>query len=277
MIINGETINRETKRTEDKHEETVSFEFEEPEQEEDCPNMIFTKIGNDIYVNNLGLETKFTAFKRTFFKEAFPDFADKEELIELLIPAGRTKLVEAEKDRVVEITLDNVYVLEFKGTYYFATISALKEYMIDTGLSLPTKPDGKLKELILEKSLYLKKKFGLTEDETQNHEMYPVFKRLTILYCLKELVAYGFIQGEATSNDGSVQPTSTNSLTLGKFSTKNGSGSSGSGGSGSTDSGFLPDIINSQIAVAEDDVRKSIFLKSDKVYWFKKQGGVNNG
>ncbi|MGL6099129.1 MAG: hypothetical protein ACRC0G_05865 [Fusobacteriaceae bacterium] len=289
LIVDGESVNRpiigKKEQTEPPVEEPKpeqDFEFDEDMVEDEWATVVYTKIGNGIYANNLiGEPIKIKAYKKVYFKEAYPDFADEEDFVEIEIPTGRNVIFEGVKNKITELTLDKTYVLEYKGTYYFTSIAALKEGIADTGLTLPNKKDDKLKLLILEKSLYLKKKFGLTEEQTEDHEMYPVFKRLTILYCLREIIAYTFIQGEITSNggDGGVVPTSTNTLTLGKFSTKSGSGSSGGSGSssGSSDSGFLPDIVANQIAIAEEDVRRSIFIKSDKVYWFKKQGGVSHG
>ncbi|MGL5715864.1 MAG: hypothetical protein ACRCX2_22795 [Paraclostridium sp.] len=277
IVISEITFTRPIQSTKLEEVKLETFEFEEPEIDDVWPTITYTKLGNSIYANNLGEETEIEVFKRVFFKEAYPDFADEEEMFNVKIPVGKTKIIDSIKNKITEVTLDKIYVLEYKGNYYFTTITALKEAFADTGLNLPSKSDSKLKELILEKSLYLKKKFGLTEEQTEDHEMYPSFKRLTTLYCLQELVAYSFIQGETSSNGEGGVPTSNNSLTLGKFSTKSGSGSSGGGSSGSSDSGFLPDIVANQIAIAEEDVRKSIFIKSDKVYWFKKQGVGFNG
>lgn len=261
-------IKSETKTIKD-----VGFTLPEEPEEPIPPIVIYSKVGSVIYAENTGETTiETTANVKHYFKEAYPDFAEYDEDIKLKIPTGKSKILEGSNDKITVVTIDgNTFELEFKPSFYFTTVKALKEAFTDTGLKLPNKTDESYKEKIIEKSTYLKKKFGLTEDETKNHEMYPVFKRLTTLYCLQDLVAFSFIQGETVSGGGDA-PVTSDSLSLGKFSTKSSNGSS-NGSSGSSSSGFLPDIIADQISIAEDDVKKSILLKSNKVYWYKKTRG----
>lgn len=287
VLINGEVFVRPVGNVKESIIDKVNVEkpietkektgFEPPDEGVDppAPIIIYTVIGDTLYANNTGVDPFIdTALIKVFFKEAYPDHAESEEIVDITVPPGKSAIYKCVDNRVVSVMLGNaIYELEYKANYYFTNVKSLKEAFIDTGLKLPNKTDNQYKEKIMEKSLYLKKKFGLTEEETQNHEMFPSFKRLTTLYCLQDLVAFTFIQGEAESGGGDT-PTTSNSLSLGKFSTKDGTGSSG--GSGSSSSGFLPEILADQIAIAEEDVRKSIFLKSDKVYWFKKTGAMTN-
>lgn len=278
VLINGNVFIKplgvkKEKEVDNQNDEIKNSFFVPEEPNTETPMIVYTISGNSIYADNIGSEEQDVSLEvKTYFKEAYPDFSENDTVIKTKIPVGKNKIFEGVKNKITTVEISKeVFVLEYKPSFYFTTVKALKEAFIDTGLKLPTKTDEQYKDKIIEKSLYLKKKFGLTENQTENHEMYPSFKRLTTLYCLQDLVAFTFISGEAESGGGDT-PTSSSSLSLGKFSTKDSSGNSDSKSS----TGFLPEVLAEQISIAEADVRASIFIESDKVYWYKKTGGMSD-
>ncbi|MGL5768175.1 MAG: hypothetical protein ACRCX8_21280, partial [Sarcina sp.] len=273
ILINGNVFIKplNVKKEVDSQKDEVKSSFFVPEEPNtEIPTIAYTISGNALYADNIGSEEQEVSLEvKTYFKEAYPDFNENEMVTKIKIPIGKSKIFESVKNKITTVEISKeLFVLEYKPSFYFTTVKSLKEAFVDTGLKLPTKTDDQYKDKIIEKSLYLKKKFGLTESQTENHEMYPSFKRLTTLYCLQDLVAFTFISGEAESGGGDT-PTSSSSLSLGKFSTKDSSGNSDS----KTSTGFLPEVLAEQISIAEADVRASIFIESDKVYWYKKTGG----
>lgn len=231
--------------------------------------VIFEKVGDKLYATALSGEAEVELNISVYFKEAYPDFADNEYIKTITVKNGKNLVLTGEQNRITEVTINtDKYVLESKPMVYFTSVAALKEFFTDIGLTFPNKTDDSLKEKIKEKSLYLKRKFGLLELQFKDFEMYPVFKRLTNLYCLQDLVSYSFLStGDNNGNSTEIQNAALN-LSLGKFSTKDGDNGA------KKETLFLPDVIKQKIYEAEEDLKKSIFIDSEKVYWYKK-GGLN--
>lgn len=244
------------------------FELPDPDVgEPSIPVIVYKVIGGNLYAENFGDETSVILIEREYFKEAYPDFAQIEDNRIINIKRGKHLIAEYVKNKILEVEIDGIkYKLESRPSLYFCTVASLKEFFEDIQLTLNKKTDDQLKDKIAEKSIYLAKRFGLTDDQTEDYQMYPAFKRLTHLYCLQDIVSFSFIKNE--SGDADSVARAAKNLALGKFSTRDGD-------SEKKESFFLPDIIKTKIFEAEEDLRKSIFLRSDKVYW--KKGGSNGG
>lgn len=226
----------------------------------------------EISINNLKIESKkneifainiseIEAIKleieiEEYTREVYPEFPFNtiEKNIRLL-PKQKISIYKLDKGKIVVINIDDNegsrLKLEYENNplYHFSTVKSLKDTIKNMKLTVTEKTDDEYKNLISEKSTYLKKRFGLTKNETQNIELFPAFKNIVNLYCIRELIALSFIQGDvALISNQSYNPTT--NLTLGKFKTD-----------GETNNGNIFSItaIDTVIKKCETDLEKSIF------------------
>lgn len=203
-----------------------------------------------------------------YTREVYPEFPfniiDKEAIIQ----AGKElELYSLDRGKIaiIHITDDYGYDCSFEyenmPLYHFSTVESLKQAIKDTGFAINEKTDEEYKRLISEKSVYMKKRFGLTEKELKNIELFPAFKSVVNLYCIKELMAVSFIQGTNSSSPIYTSPTS---LTLGKYKTD---------GESNEGSILTIDAIELLIKKQEYDLNKSIFNESSII---KRRGIVSD-
>ena len=129
-------------------------------------------------------------------------------------------------------------------------------------LNIPLKPDDELKLLIQENSVKLKRRFGLREMYTENPEYMPIFKKVVNLYCIENLIAISFINGNFISTG---EHGTNNGMKLSKFSID------GDGGTGGY--ALSTDLIKDLIDKAENDLYKSLFKEPRRK---KKKGMFDN-
>lgn len=269
VVVNGENFVRPiTSDVSLKEIKAPNESFELPVEPEDpeIPIVVYKVLGGQLIAHNYGKEVTIDIIEREYFKEAYPDFAETEVNKKITLKKGEQIIASFIANKIVEVEIDGAkYKMESRPSLYFTTVQALKEFFDDIQLAKFNKTDEQLKEKIAEKSIYLARRFGLTDDQTKDYQMYPAFKRVTHLYCLQDVISFSFIKNDSNGDSEGMQRVA-NSLSLGKFSTRDGD-------SEKKESFFLPDIIKQKIFEAEEDLKKSIFIKSDAVHW--KKGGSN--
>lgn len=268
IVVNGQNFIRPIAQSvvEPVKEEITNIELPPDIDEPSIPVVVYKVIGGQLIAKNYGDEVTIHMIEREYFKETYPDFAQVENNKAVKLKKGEFLIAEYVPNKIVEVEIDATkYKLESRPSLYFTTVQALKEFFDDIKLAKFDKTDEQLKEKIAEKSIYLAKRFGLTDEQTTDYMMYPAFKMVTHLYCLQDIISFSFIKNDANGDSEGMQRVAS-SLALGKFSTRDGD-------SEKKESFFLPDIIKQKIFEAEEDLRKSIFIKSDAVHW--KKGGSN--
>lgn len=150
---------------------------------------------------------------------------------------------------------NNSILVEYENLplYHFSTVKSLKDKIENLKLNLKEKDDDYYKKLITEKSILLKKKFGLTEKEYKNIELFPIFKELVNLYCIQSLISFNFINGDPVNGEGNHVQMSDN-MTLGKLKL--------GGGSNNNGSIFSHDAIKMLVKEIEQSLISSIFNPS---------------
>ncbi|MGL4449601.1 MAG: hypothetical protein ACRCTZ_00245 [Sarcina sp.] len=268
VVVDGQNFIRPISKdvVEPVKEQIKPIELPPDIEEPDIPIVVYKVLGGQLIANNYGQEVSVAIIEREYFKETYPDFAQIESNKTIKLKKGEQVIASFIANKIIEIEIDGIkYKIESRPSLYFTTVQALKEFFDDIQLAKFNKTDEQLKEKIAEKSIYLARRFGLTDDQTKDYQMYPAFKRVTHLYCLQDIISFSFIKNDSNGDSEGMQRVA-NSLSLGKFSTRDGD-------SEKKESFFLPDIIKQKIFEAEEDLRKSIFIKSDAVHW--KKGGSN--
>lgn len=269
VLINGQSFIRPISEPIENNEGSNEIDFPKNENVEDKKEITYIVLAdsNNIVIENKTDEVIEVKIKEEiYFKETYPDFAQEIKDYKIKIKPGLNTVAKYSENRIKEVTIDNLkYKLDSRPSVYFTTVNALKEFLEDIGLKVSNKTDEQLKTKIIEKSLYLKKRFGLMDIEINNFELYPAYKKVVHLYCLQELISFMFINNGSTAVDSTSGVAEKLNLTLGKFSTKDTDNLK-------KDSLFLPDVIKQKIYENEEDLRKSIHLESSRV---ERTGGRN--
>lgn len=236
-------------------------EVEEPKQEykepvgiykliEDDNAFYFDKLPEDYPLDYQNVEVVIDEYTN----EVYPDYPFRsKKYIFKLNKFHRTEVFKKARNIIYHIyvyTENEKFFLKYVSRIlcYFSTVEALKSFIKDLELNIPIKPDDELRTLIQEKSVLLKRRFGLREEYTENPEYFPIFKRVVNLYCVEDLIAISFINGNFISTG---EQGTNNGLKLSKFSID------GDGGTGGY--ALSTDLIKNLIDDAEADLYKSLF------------------
>ena len=214
--------------------------------------------------------------------ESYPEVPYKKIEKIINIKNGYKEIIERPKGIKVLAKVNNLNGIEIEKTlmdneilYYFSNINSLNRDIIELGVKVAKYTDEEKKQLISEKSIVLKSKFGLLYEQTFNPELTPIYKSIVNLYCIKDLMALGFVTTELENENGETTPDVTSGigeLKLGNLSVKdNGSSGGSSGGSGT--SNFLgTTIIEELIKIEEEKLVLSLREVSENVKkWGVKQ------
>lgn len=215
---------------------------------------------NKIYIHSEEItKEQLTIIINEYTNEIYPEFPFNTIKKKIEIINNRNYIHEIKKGTITVISINdnngNLIELEYENTplYHFSTVKSLKEKINDLNLNINLKEDEYYKKLISEKSIMLKKSFGLTEEEYKNIELFPIFKELVNLYCIKSIMSFGYINGSSIMPGNNYENTD---MTLGKFKT---------GGENNEGTIFSHDAIQNIIKVNEQKLYNSIFNKSIKV------------
>ena len=160
------------------------------------------------------------------------------------------------------------YIIKEIPRFYWSNIKDLKEFLKDTSLEFSNKTDEQFKKLIQEKSVYLKRRFGLNKSSIEDIEYFPLYKKLVNLYCLYDIISLSFINGvNSDLNNGSINSAGSN-LKLGNFSTGVDGGANGSV--------LSTQLVKNMIDVTEKDLYASLYKKHGIAYRknLEQRGGV---
>lgn len=150
-----------------------------------------------------------------YTNEIYPDFPYKKYKLKI---KDKTH-IDRETNVIYVITiLGKKIIIKEEPRYYWSNIKDLKEFLKDTDLVFNEKTNERLKKMIQEKSVYLKRRFGLDKKQIEDIEYFPLYKRLVNLYCMSEFLALKFING-INADVGSPDGGRANNLKLGNFST----------------------------------------------------------
>lgn len=211
---------------------------------------------NKLHQNYLYEEIKLTIKVEEYTNEVYPDFPFKTYKKEIVLNKYCiTDILQLQRNVIYKISFEinnQKYVQEFKAPIlcYFSNVVDLKKFIKDLRLEIEIGPDDELKKLIQEKSVLLKRKFGLNENYTEDPEYFPVFKKVVNLYCVENLISLSFINGNYISSGLSG---SGNGLTLSKFKVNDEGGNS--------DVILSVEAIKNMIKNAENDLYSSLFKK----------------
>lgn len=221
-----------------------------------------------------------------FTTESYPEVPFKEEKFTINIEKEYVKKINKDKGvkclvkvETLEETNLKTMLLESKPIVYFSNTLSLRKDIVELGVKVATYSDEEMKKIITEKSIVLYSKFGLLYEQTYNPALTPIYKSIVNLYCIKDLMALGFLTGELqsdTSGDGSGTTYNVNQIQLGNLSVKD--GTSGSSGTGATSTSKISNllgtsIIEEMIKIEEEKLVLSLREISENV---KKWGVKNN-
>lgn len=230
---------------------------------EDDNAFYFDKLPEDYALNYQSVDVVIDEYTN----EVYPDypFRSKKHTFKLN-KFHKVEVFKKERNIIYHIyvnTESEKYFLKYISNIlcYFSNVESLKSFIKDLELNIPLKPDNELKMLIQEKSVLLKRRFGLREEYTENQEYMPIFKRVVNLYCIEDLIAISFINGNFISTG---EHGTNNGMKLSKFSID------GDGGTGGY--ALSTDLIKNLIDDAETDLYKSLFKQPVN----KKKKGLYN-
>lgn len=225
-----------------------------------------------VNVRNISTTDIEITFKRDkFFPQSFPDFILDTFKGTITIKPGETvTLFKQEEGYVYRVYINaNGYdelVQDVYGypIYYFSNVTSLKEALDRASVESKNYSDVKCKEMIADKSMMIKRGFGIFEEHCFNIELQPILKELCNLYNVKEQSLIGLIsysKGSGTGEGGSTLSTS-ESLKLGNFQTKMGTNDT-SGGSSTS----VKDVsVSDRIYELEQLLRSSISRLANSVH-----------
>lgn len=221
-------------------------------------------------INNSGIKINkeikpFQIIVEQYTNEIYPDF-----------PYKKTKLnvenkyeIKRKTNVIYKIKIgDTYYIVKEVPRFYWSNIKDLKEFLKDTSLEFSNKTDEQFKKLIQEKSVYLKRRFGLNKSSIEDIEYFPLYKKLVNLYCLYDIISLSFINGvNSDLNNGSINSAGSN-LKLGNFSTGVDGGANGSI--------LSTQLVKNMIDIAEKDLYASLYKKHGIAYRknLEQRGGV---
>lgn len=189
-----------------------------------------------------------------YTNEIYPDFPYKKYKLSL---KDKTYINRETNVIYVIYILGNKIIIKEEPRYYWSNVKDLREFLKDTDLVFNEKTNERLKRMIQEKSVYLKRRFGLDRKQIEDIEYFPLYKRLVNLYCMSEFLALKFING-VNADVGTSGSPSTSNLKLGNFSTGVGGGSNGTISSS--------DLIKNLIYDAEKELYEALFREPSKAH-----------
>ncbi|MGL5719129.1 hypothetical protein [Cetobacterium sp.] len=250
------------------------------------PEVNIKYIDNKLTITG-NLEEDINLFIEFYTAESYPDYPFKSEkhliniikpyVKELIITKGVKCLVRLEK--VSEELLKSLLV-ETQPLCYFSNVQSLKRDILELDIKVTDYPEDDLKKLITEKSIVLYSKFGLLYEQTTDPLLTPLYKSIVNLYCIKDLMALGFLTrslDSGTDGGGSGSVGGIGQIQLGNLSVKESSSSSGTGGTSSSVSSLLgTTIIEDLVKIEEEklisalrDISKNIIKGEGKNYEYK--------
>ena len=212
---------------------------------------------NDVNINKeiIPLPVKIEQFTN----ETYPDFPYKKYKLNI----NNSHTIERKTNVIYKIKIDNTtFIIKDNPRFYWSNVKDLKEFLVDSNLQFHEKSDERLKKLIQEKSVYLKRRFGLAKMHIFDVEYFPLYKKLVNLYCLYDIVSLNFING--VNGDLNINPINGGymyggaSLKLGNFQT----GQEG----GTTGNVLTTQLVKGMINLAEKDLYASLFKKHGTAY-----------
>ena len=271
VIVNGKTYYQENKQEVIDPDFSIPVDgnidpgFTAPEELEQGLKYEPFEYNEQIFIPKLQIGEKEKNIYLEIWKytnEVYPDYPYKKIKQYLKLNAKHDLFICREEKNVIfvfKLTIDGK-TYKFKHISdklcYFSNIDNLKKAIKDLNLNINLGADVEIKKLIQENSVKLKRRFGLTIDQTENPEYFPIFKQVVNLYCIESLISVSFINGNFITSSGgsSSAPANTSSLKLGQFST---------GEDGGNDGYVLStDLIKNLIEDAENDLYSSIFKRS---------------
>lgn len=224
----------------------------------------------NLNINNNGIKINkeikpFSIIVEQYTNEIYPDFPYKKTKINI----EKKHEIRRKTNVIYKIKIDNThYIIKEIPRFYWSNIKDLKEFLKDTSLEFSNKTDEQFKKLIQEKSVYLKRRFGLNKSSIEDIEYFPLYKKLVNLYCLYDIISLSFINGvNSDLNNGSINSAGSN-LKLGNFSTGIDGGANGSV--------LSTQLVKNMIDVTEKDLYASLYKKHGIAYRknLEQRGGV---
>lgn len=265
-IVNGKTYfqDKEEKKTDSDLKKQTTDEVVAQEQIEQESKYEPFEDNGQIYIPKLQLGEKEKDVYLEIWKytnEVYPDYPFKKIKQYLKLNDKRDLYICREEKNVIFIFKLKLEGKEYSFKHvcemlcYFSNVESLKQLVKDLNLNIILREDEKLKKLIQENSVKLKRRFGLTSQQTENPEYFPIFKQVVNLYCIENMISVSFINGNfITLGDELGNTANTRSLKLGQFAT---------GEEGGNDGYILStDLIKKMIEDAENDLYSSIFKNS---------------
>ena len=171
----------------------------------------------------------FDVYGEVFIPEMFPDMPEKYiDEASYTIPSGESSLafLKAEEGLCYRFYLSyngKLYIVDLKSqpVYYFSSYQSVLDDIDELGISVGQKSEQFIKDIIAEKSSYIKEQFGITQDVLSSRSVYPILKELTNLMTIKEMSALAFVTGDLEINvkdNGGEGYSSGKSFKLGNFS-----------------------------------------------------------
>jgi hypothetical protein len=182
-----------------------------------------------------------------YTNEIYPDFPYKKYKLNV---KDKTYINRETNVIYVISILDKKIIIKEEPRYYWSNVKDLREFLKDTDLKFNEKTDERFKRMIQEKSVYLKRRFGLDRTQIEDIEYFPLYKRLVNLYCMSEFLALKFING-VNADVGLGASPSTSNLKLGNFATGVGGGANGTVSSS--------DLIKNLIYEAEKELYEALY------------------
>ena len=200
-----------------------------------------------------------------YTNEIYPDFPYKK----IKLSIENKYEIKRKTNVIYKIKINNTYyIIKEIPRFYWSNVKDLKEFLKDTSLEFSNKTDEQFKKLIQEKSVYLKRRFGLNKSSIEDIEYFPLYKKLVNLYCLYDIIALNFINGvNGDLNNGTINSAGSN-LKLGNFSTGVDGGANGSV--------LSTQLVKNMVDVAEKDLYASLYKKHGIAYRknLEQRGGV---
>lgn len=231
------------------------------------PPEINIKYSDGVLELSGNIETPVKLLINLYTAESYPDypFEIKKSEIKLLNGYKTDLKVDGGIKCVVEVqdSLEAVLkslLIETQPLCYFSNVISLKKDIIELNVKVPEYPDEDLKKLITEKSIVLYSKFGLLYEQRQNPLLTPLYKSIVNLYCIKDLMALGFLsrQLDGSTDSGGGTVSGLGQIQLGNLSLKDNSSSSGGSGSSGVSSLLGTTIIEDLIKIEEEKLTSAL-------------------
>lgn len=221
-------------------------------EEDENGSLYMNKLTQDYFKDYLDVKIKIEEYTN----EVYPDYPFKTSYKTIqLNKFYNTEILQPKKNVIYIISLvvnGQKYSKEYRAPLlcYFSNVTDLRTFMKDLKLELPDRSDDDLKKLIQEKSVQLKRRFGLIQRYIEDPEYFPIYKKVVNLYCVEHLISISFINGNFISSGFSG---SGNGLALSKFKVNDEGGNS--------NPILSTELIKEMIRNAEADLNSSLFKK----------------